>query len=257
MFAEHLTGSPFAGRRLFVELWDITESLQPLCIKRNFDTPAGTQAHYQQGPTFVQGNVRIPVMPIPGAQQQTLYQAPIPVNMMSPTPYPYQASFMAQNAPEIQFAHMRQRQAMQQAAQNQQQMAALAYQQRYGGVTPAGLPVNIMQGAVSVEARAVFVQGLAYKANDKDVATHFSKVGKVVSCKVHRDGQTKKSKGNATVMYESAPDAQRAIQGLNGTIFMERTIQVRFDKDTTALATPPDRYAPAAPPLIVDGSRQR
>lgn len=230
-----------------MELWDITNQGNGVFLERNF-IQSSTQGPPSAGPR-------------PAAQQQTMYSAETSANVMSQNSYPFQTMFTAQQPAGVQTAFMQQMQMQQQlqlqqqqlmyqqqqqqammrqaAQQQQRQQQMAAYQQSQYGRTSAGLPVNRSGGVVATEARSVFVQGLNFKAREPDVEAYFRKAGKVISCTILTDNHTGKSKGSAKVEYGSQQEAQLAISGLNGTTFMGRTIQVRFDKDVTAIHPPP------------------
>jgi RNA recognition motif-containing protein len=125
-------------------------------------------------------------------------------------------------------------------------------QPTHNGKTTSGLPVNTRNGAAIVEPRAVFVQGLSYKARESDIQALFNIAGKVVSCKLQVDPRTRKSKGCAKVEYNSTQEAELAIYHCNRKEWMGRQLSVRMDRDITVV-TPP---TPATDqrPVIVDGS---
>lgn len=125
------------------------------------------------------------------------------------------------------------------------------------GTSASGLPVNMRNGGAITEARSVFVGKLNYKAEESEVEAHFARAGRVLSCKIQRDPRDRKSRGNAKIEYGSTEEAAKAVQYFNKTEFMNMTLHVRLDRDTTTVAPPP---AADPRPLIVDssmGSRSR
>jgi len=73
----------------------------------------------------------------------------------------------------------------------------------------------------------IFVSNLSYQAMDSDLKKLFSEFGEVDSAKVVTDNFTKRSRGFAFVEMRNGDHAQSAIQRLNNTSFMQKTIIVR------------------------------
>lgn len=61
----------------------------------------------------------------------------------------------------------------------------------------------------------VFVGGISWKANEKQLAEFFSAYGKVIDCKIIIDKATNKSKGYGFVTFESPEDASKVKQYSN------------------------------------------
>ena len=175
-------------------------------------------------------------MPPPMGRPQAYGGYAAPTNYPTPqlTPAQYQAYQSGQ-------AHFRQSSIQQEPVQT-----------THNGSTASGLPVNTRHGAAIVEPRAVFVQGLPFKARESDIETLFKAAGKVVSCKLQVDPKTQKSKGYAKVEYNSTQEAALAIRHFHDKEWMGRRLIVRVDRDTTVVSPP----TPAADqrPVIVNGS---
>ncbi|MDI6800910.1 MAG: hypothetical protein QMD01_02470 [Thermodesulfovibrionales bacterium] len=74
--------------------------------------------------------------------------------------------------------------------------------------------------------RKLYVGNISFKATEEDVKGLFSKVGDVASVKIITDAYTGQSKGFGFVEMANEEDAKKAIESLNGTAFMERTLMV-------------------------------
>ncbi|KAL0798487.1 hypothetical protein Bca101_053662 [Brassica carinata] len=72
----------------------------------------------------------------------------------------------------------------------------------------------------------LYVTGLSTKVTDKDLEAHFSKQGKVASCVLMLDPNTRESRGYAFVTMDSLSDAERCIKYLNKTLLDGRYIKV-------------------------------
>ena len=71
----------------------------------------------------------------------------------------------------------------------------------------------------------------------------------MVECALKTDNATGKSKGVATVLFQTAKEAQEATKRYHESMWEGKEIKVRLDKEQTVVAPPrPD-------PLIVNGSR--
>lgn len=227
-------------------------------VQRNFDLAHGSMQtqprevdRLAQGDSWVQ---LVPNFPHHTMMQGTMSGQMQPTPMARPQPYAGQAvpgNYIAQQYTPAQLAQYQAYHAGQshfrQPSIQQQPVQATTY-----GTTASGLPVNTRNGAVIVEPRAVFVQGLSYKARESEIQALFNTAGKVVSCKLQVDPRTRKSKGCAKIEYDSTQEAELAIYHCHGKKWMGRELSVRLDRDTTVV-TPP---TPAADqrPLIVDGS---
>jgi cold-inducible RNA-binding protein len=82
-------------------------------------------------------------------------------------------------------------------------------------------------------AKKLYVGNLSYSTHEEDLREEFSKHGEVVSATLIIDQSTGRSKGFGFVEMSSDEDAAKAISSLNGTSFMERTINVNEAKPKT------------------------
>lgn len=101
-----------------------------------------------------------------------------------------------------------------------------------------GTHVNVSQGAIKTEVRGIFVSNVDYKATSKDLQRYFGRAGEIVKCQLQKDPATGKSKGNATVQYAVAKDAQNAVRMFNGEKCMSMRLKVRLDKEPVAIGMP-------------------
>jgi len=74
--------------------------------------------------------------------------------------------------------------------------------------------------------RKLYVGNLPYTAAEQDLQELFERVAPVESVTVMRDMATGRARGFGFVEMASEEDAKKAIDGLNGTTFMERAITV-------------------------------
>ncbi len=72
----------------------------------------------------------------------------------------------------------------------------------------------------------IYVGNLAWKATEQDLETLFAYFGEVKKAVVIKDKKTGRSKGFGFVELEDKQQAQIAIDKLNNTEFMERTLVV-------------------------------
>ena len=75
-------------------------------------------------------------------------------------------------------------------------------------------------------ARKLYVGGLSYDTTEDQLTEAFAKFGTVESAKVIKDRYSDRSKGFAFVEMSSNSEAQKAMQGLNGTVLDGRSIRV-------------------------------
>lgn len=73
----------------------------------------------------------------------------------------------------------------------------------------------------------LFVAGLSYSATDSELEKLFSQFGKVLSAKIISDKYTGQSKGFGFVEMSTEEEAKLAMDKLNNTQFLERTIIVK------------------------------
>ena len=76
----------------------------------------------------------------------------------------------------------------------------------------------------------IYVGNLAWKANNQELKELFEHFGAVDKAVVIRDRRTKRSRGFGFVEMPDDGEAQAAIDNLNNTVFMERTIVVNEAK---------------------------
>ncbi len=74
--------------------------------------------------------------------------------------------------------------------------------------------------------KKLYVGNLSFKATEDDVRELFSRSGEVESVKIITDMNTGSSKGFGFVEMATPEDAGKAIEALNGSSFMERTLVV-------------------------------
>lgn len=74
--------------------------------------------------------------------------------------------------------------------------------------------------------KKIYVGNISFKATEADIRELFSKSGEVESVKLITDAHTGYPKGFGFVEMATSEDARRAIEALNGTLFMDRTLTV-------------------------------
>ncbi len=74
--------------------------------------------------------------------------------------------------------------------------------------------------------KKVYVGNISFKATEEDLRDLFSKSGEVESVKIINDPQTGRPRGFGFVEMANEEDAQKAIDALNGSVFMDRTLSV-------------------------------
>lgn len=78
--------------------------------------------------------------------------------------------------------------------------------------------------------KKLFVGNLSWKATEESLKPVFEAFGKVVSIKIITD-HTGRSKGFGFVEFETAEEAQNAIQGLNEKIHLDRNMRVSLAQE--------------------------
>ncbi len=78
--------------------------------------------------------------------------------------------------------------------------------------------------------KRLFVGGLPWAVDDRQLIEHFSSIGEVVSATVIRDRETQRSRGFGFVEYNSEEDASKAVDALDGTEMDGRQITVSVAK---------------------------
>lgn len=74
--------------------------------------------------------------------------------------------------------------------------------------------------------KKLYVKNFPFSATEEDVKNLFSEFGVVESVKIIRDGRTGDSKGYGFVEMETEADAKKAASGLDGRVFLGRTLTV-------------------------------
>ncbi len=74
--------------------------------------------------------------------------------------------------------------------------------------------------------KKLYVGNISFKATEEDLRELFSKSGEVESVKIITDVNTGNPKGFGFVEMATSEEAQKAIETLNGSLFMERTLAV-------------------------------
>ena len=74
--------------------------------------------------------------------------------------------------------------------------------------------------------KKIFVANISYNATEDNLKELFSKVGEIESVNIVADKQTGQRKGFGFIEMATEEDAKKAIESLNGTTFMERTLSV-------------------------------
>ena len=74
--------------------------------------------------------------------------------------------------------------------------------------------------------RRLYVGNISFRVTEESLKEFFSKAGAVVSTKLIMDAATGRSRGFGFVEMESDAEAQKAIEMLNGSSFMERNLVV-------------------------------
>ncbi|EON63268.1 hypothetical protein W97_02495 [Coniosporium apollinis CBS 100218] len=112
-----------------------------------------------------------------------------------------------------------------------------------------GTPVNVSNGAVRTEARSIFLSNLSYAAGPTEVENLLRRAGNPIRVDVPKDARTGRFRGSGTASFATREEASNAINLLNNVKHMGTRIHVRWARETTTVATPPN-------PLVVDGSNR-
>jgi RNA recognition motif-containing protein len=81
----------------------------------------------------------------------------------------------------------------------------------------------------------IFISSLHFKAKKEDLLDLFSSFGEVTSARVIFNRDTHRSKGYGFVEMPDEQEGQAAVQALNGTEHMGRTINVAVANDRPAM----------------------
>jgi RNA recognition motif-containing protein len=81
--------------------------------------------------------------------------------------------------------------------------------------------------------KKLYVGNLSYSTHEEDLREAFSKIGEVKSAMLIVDQSNGLSKGFGFVEMASDEDAAKAIESLNGTTLMDRTIKVNEARPKT------------------------
>jgi RNA recognition motif-containing protein len=87
-------------------------------------------------------------------------------------------------------------------------------------------------------AAKLFVGNLSFRASEEGLKQLFAQAGTVVSAKLVTDSQTGRPRGFGFVEMATDEEAARAIQMLNGKMFMERPLTVSEAKSQSAPGSP-------------------
>ncbi len=85
----------------------------------------------------------------------------------------------------------------------------------------------------------IFVSSLSFKAKQEDLVELFAPFGEVLSARIILNKETRRSRGYGFVEMANEQEALAAIEALNGTEHMGRTINVAVANERPASATPP------------------
>jgi RNA recognition motif-containing protein len=77
----------------------------------------------------------------------------------------------------------------------------------------------------------IFVGNLSYQAMDSDLKKLFSEFGEVRSAKVVIDNFSRRSRGFAFIDMEDSSAGNKAIEKLNNSLFMQKSITVKVASD--------------------------
>ena len=82
--------------------------------------------------------------------------------------------------------------------------------------------------------KKLYVGNISFKATEDSLRELFSSVGEIESINIVTDSYSGQSKGFGFVEMTSDEDAQKAIESLNGKIFMERNLSVAEARPKTS-----------------------
>lgn len=260
LFAAYLTENYIENRSLRVHLWD-TSDIPAVFVRCNCGDkphpPSDRIAQMATAPGWQTFNATSPMQmaqpspypPSPAATMSPQMSMPLAVQanesqiiaaMSRMQLNPADPSHRAQFASIVNSRFTQQQQPAQPSARPPQQYAsapaqAAAYPMYITNTT--GTPVNTTHGLIKTEARGIFISNLNFKSRERDIESFFSKAGPVVRVELQKDAAGK-SKGNATVLYGSAESARNAVSMFHRREFMRMTLNVRADRERTAINAP-------------------
>ncbi|HHV03830.1 MAG: RNA-binding protein [Bacteroidales bacterium] len=85
----------------------------------------------------------------------------------------------------------------------------------------------------------IFVSSLSFKAKKEDLVELFAPFGEVLSARIILNKETRRSRGYGFVEMANETEALAAIEALNGTEHMGRTINVAVANERPASPVPP------------------
>lgn len=81
--------------------------------------------------------------------------------------------------------------------------------------------------------KRLYVGNISFQASEDDLKELFTKAGEVVSTKLIKDAATGRPRGFGFVEMNTDSEAQKAVEMLNGSNFLERSIVVNEAKPQT------------------------
>lgn len=103
----------------------------------------------------------------------------------------------------------------------------------------AAMPVATTTTDATTNTDRLFLTNLSYTATESDLLSAFRSILKVagvrpISLKVFRDSSSGKSRGIGLIQFENAPEAQKALQLVNGKAVLGRRVYARRDRGFNA-----------------------
>lgn len=74
--------------------------------------------------------------------------------------------------------------------------------------------------------KKIYVGNISFKATEDDIRGLFAEVGEVTSVKMINDAATGRPKGFGFVAMATEEDTAKAIEAINGKVFMDRPLSV-------------------------------